>query len=376
MEKLILLIDDDPLVLGILKQTLRPYYQVRIATLGLQGLALARLRPLPDLILLDVKLPDMHGYDICRALKQEALTREIPVIFLTSHTDVDNITQGFELGAVDYVSKPVAAPVLLARVKTHLRLREAGEFLRDQNLHLESLVNERTRDLQARTAELQLSQDLAIVALGSIAETRDNETGNHIHRTRAFVKIMAQRLAPLPRYRESVTAEQWAMIWKSAPLHDIGKIGIPDHILLKPGKLTADEFALMQRHPVIGRDAIQTAEIRMGSDSSFLGVAKDIAYAHHERWDGSGYPEGLGGEAIPLAARIMALADVYDAMTSKRVYKPALPHATAVEAVRDGRGKHFDPALADCFLDDADAFRDIAAQYSDDGEQSNKENPK
>ncbi len=366
MEKLILLVDDDPLVLGILTQCLRPQYLVRIATLGLNGLELARLQPMPDLILLDVKLPDMHGYDVCRALKQDALTREIPVIFLTSHADVDNITQGFELGAVDYVSKPVAPPVLLARVRTHLRLREAGEFLRDQNLHLESLVNERTRDLQARTVELQLSQDLAIVALGSIAETRDNETGNHIHRTRAYVKAMARRLAPLPRYQGTVTAEQWAMIWKSAPLHDIGKVGIPDHILLKPGKLSEAEFKVMQRHPVIGRDAIQTAETRMGSEGSFLCVAKEIAYSHHERWDGTGYPDKLGGEAIPLAARIMALADVYDALISRRVYKPALSHETAVEIIRDGRGSHFDPTLVDCFLEETGEFRDIAARYSDD----------
>jgi len=369
MEKLILLVDDDPLVLSILTQCLRPHYPVRIATLGLKGLELARLQPLPDLILLDVQLPDLHGYDICRALKQDALTREIPLIFLTSHADVDNVTQGFELGAVDYVSKPVAPPVLLARVKTHLRLREAGEFLRDQNLHLESLVNERTRDLQARTVELQLSQDLAIVALGSIAETRDNETGNHIHRTRAYVKIICERLASLPRYQGTLTAEQWAMIWKSAPLHDIGKVGIPDHILLKPGKLSAAEFQMMQCHPVIGRDAIQTAETRMNSDGSFLGVAKEIAYSHHERWDGTGYPDGLGAEAIPLAGRIMALADVYDALISRRVYKPALPHAQAVEIIRDGRGSHFDPLLVDCFLEDAAAFHVVASRYSDDNRE-------
>ena len=330
MEKLILLVDDDPAVLGVLKDCLRPHFQVRIATLGKKGMELAHLQPLPDLILLDVKLPDMHGYDICTALKQDSATAAIPIMFLSSHADVDNITHGLELGAVDYVSKPVAPPILLARVRTHLRLREAGDLLRDQNAHLEKLVNKRTSDLAARTAELeasstelQHSQDLTIVALGSIAETRDNETGNHIHRTRAYVKVMALRLAPLPQYRDTVTAEQWKMIWKSAPLHDIGKVGIPDHILLKPAKLTVEEFEVMKRHPVIGRDALREAEIRMGSEGSFLGAAKEIAYSHHERWDGSGYPQGIGGEAIPLSARLMALADVYDALISKRVYKPA-----------------------------------------------------
>jgi putative two-component system response regulator len=372
MEKLILLIDDDPAVLGVLRECLRPHYQLRIATLGQKGLELACLPPLPDLILLDVKLPDMHGYDLCTALKQNAQTQAIPVMFLSSHSDEENITQGLELGAVDYVSKPVAAPILLARVKTHLRLREASDLLRNQNAHLESLVSLRTRaledrtiELQARTMELQLSQDLTIVALGSIAETRDNETGNHIHRTRAYVQIMAGRLAPLQRYRASVSEKQWAMIWKSAPLHDIGKVGIPDHILLKPGKLTVEEFLVMKRHPAIGRDALRAAEIRMGSDGSFLGAAKEIAYAHHERWDGTGYPEGLRGEAIPLSARMMALADVYDAMISKRVYKPALPHATAVAAIRDGRGGHFDPSIVDCFLENDKEFDGIAAKFSD-----------
>ena len=318
----------------------------------------------------------MHGYDICTALKQDELTAAIPIMFLSSHSDVDNITRGLELGAVDYVSKPVAPPILLARVRTHLRLREAGDLLRDQNAHLENLVGRRTRDLearteelQARTADLQLSQDLTIVALGSIAETRDNETGNHIHRTRAYVKVMAKRLRQQPRHRDTLSDEQWKMIWKSAPLHDIGKVGIPDHILLKPGKLTVEEFEVMKRHPTIGRDALSDAEMRMGAERSFLAAAKEIAYGHHEKWDGSGYPQGISGEAIPLAARLMALADVYDALISKRVYKPAWSHAAAVDMIREGRGKHFDPSLVDCFLQDADEFRYIASRFSDDTEE-------
>jgi putative two-component system response regulator len=377
-KKLILLVDDDPAVLGVLKECLRPHFQLRIATLGQKALELAHLQPLPDLILLDVKLPDMHGYDICTALKQDALTTAIPIMFLSSHADVDNITHGLELGAVDYVSKPVAPAILLARVRTHLRLREAGDLLRDQNAHLEQLVSKRTRDLearteelQARTTDLQLSQDLTIVALGSIAETRDNETGNHIHRTRAYVKVMALRLASLPRYRKTVTAEQWQMIWKSAPLHDIGKVGIPDHILLKPGKLTAEEFDVMRRHPTIGLDALRNAEIRMGAEGSFLGVAKEITYGHHEKWDGSGYPQGLSGEDIPLSARLMALADVYDALISKRVYKPAWSHTDAVELVRESSGTHFDPALVDCFLQDTDEFRTIVSRFSDNADEEN-----
>lgn len=367
MEKLILLVDDDPAVLGVLKDCLRPHYQIRIATHGLAALERARNAPLPDLILLDIKLPDMNGYDICSILKQDVLTADIPIVFLSSKSDEDDVTLGLELGAVDFVSKPVKPSILLARVKTHLRLREAGDLLRDQNANLEALVYKRTADLQMRTLELQRSQDFLIVALGSIAETRDNETGSHIHRTRAYVKFMAQKLSQLPRFK-SITYDQWAMIWKSAPLHDLGKVGIPDHILLKPGKLTSEEFKEMQRHPAIGRDAIHAAEMRMGSGRSFLAVAKEIAYSHHEKWDGSGYPEGLSGEAIPISARLMAVADVYDALISRRLYKSAFSHEAAVEIIRNGSGNHFDPLIVDCFLEDVDEFKRIAEEFADDFE--------
>ena len=366
MAKIILLIDDDPAALEALNECLRPHYQTRIATRGQKGLELARLQPQPDLILLDVELPDMKGYTVCSALKQDMLTAQIPVMFLSSHTDVFDITRGLQLGAVDYVTKPVAPPILLARVQTHLRLREASDWLRDQNAHLETLVSRRTRDLEARTLELQHSQDLTIFALGSIAETRDNETGNHIYRTSAYVEVMARHLAVrASRRHETVAMRDWEMIWKSAPLHDIGKVGIPDNILLKPGKLTTEEFEVMKRHTVLGRDAIRAAEIRVKSEGSFLRVASEIAYGHHERWDGTGYPQGIGGEDIPLSARLMALADVYDALVSKRVYKPPMPHAAAVEIIREGRGSHFDPEVLDVFLETTDAFADINLRYSD-----------
>lgn len=360
MDKTILLVDDDPAVLGVLKECLRPHYQIRIATTGGKALELARTLPLPDLILLDVRLPDMAGYEVCATLKQDEKTQLIPVIFLSSHADVVNITHGLEIGAVDYVTKPVAPPILLARVKTHLRLR-------DQSAHLEDLVRERTQNLQTKTEELLLSQELTIVALGSLAETRDNETGNHIQRTRAYVEAMAGRLAILPCYRDTISPAEWEMMWRSAPLHDLGKVGIPDHILLKPGKLTIEEFEVMKRHPVIGRDALRAAECRAHStDGSILRVAGEIAYSHHERWDGSGYPEGMSGEEIPLSARLMALADVYDALICKRVYKAAMPHGAAVEIIREGRAKHFDPQIVDCFLDNVDEFHSIAARFSDD----------
>ena len=363
--KTVLLIDDDPLVLEIISECLRPIYHIRMAGTGAQGLALAATQPLPDLVLLDVDLPDIQGYEVCHALKSEPLTTAIPVIFLSSHSDVADVTRGLELGAVDYVTKPVALPILLARVQTHLRLREARDLLQDQNAHLEHLVRRRTQDLEIKTTELQESQDLTIVALGSIAETRDNETGNHIHRTRASVEALARQLGKLPKFRHTAQTHDWEMIWKFAPLHDIGKVGIPDSILLKPGALTAEEFNIMKRHTTLGRDALRAAEFRVKSEAAFFRIAIDIAYAHHERWNGSGYPEGLSGTAIPLAARLMAVADVYDALINKRVYKSEMSHSAAVDIIRSERGQHFDPELVDCFIQIADEFQRIAHKFSD-----------
>lgn len=361
----ILLVDDDPVVLEVINECLLPYYQTRIATRGAKALELARLQPIPDLLLLDVDLPDIQGYEVCSALKADLLTAPIPVIFLSSHSDVFDITHGLELGAVDYVTKPVAPPILLARVQTHLRLCEARDLLQDQNVHLEHLVRRRTQDLETRTAELQISQDLTIVALGSIAETRDNETGNHIHRTRAYVEVLAGLLGKMARFRAEARSREWEMIWKFAPLHDIGKVGIPDSILLKPGPLTTEEFDVMKRHTTLGRDALRLAEDRVKTEGAFFRIAMEIAYSHHERWNGSGYPEGLAGKSIPLAARLMAVADVYDALISKRVYKDAVPHDAAVNIIVGERGAHFDPDVVDCFIEAADDFRGIARKFSD-----------
>ncbi len=383
MDKTLLLVDDDPAVLEVLRKSLRSQYRLRIANSGHKGLELARLEPRPDLILLDIELPDMHGYEVCSTLKSDALTAEIPVIFLSSHDNVDDITYGLGLGAVDYVTKPVAPPILQARVRTHLRLQESKALLQDQNAHLESLVAKRTSDLesrtnelQARTLDLQSSYDLTIAALGCIAETRDNETGNHIHRTRDYVKRLVGHLSAHPDYRDVYSAAQWELIWKSAPLHDIGKVGIPDHILLKPGKLSNEEFSIMKRHTVLGWDAIRTAERRLKNIAhgeerrvqngySFLRFTLEITLSHHERWDGTGYPEGLSGESIPLPARLMAIADVYDALISKRVYKTAFSHEEAIKIICAERGRHFDPRIADFFLELADDFKNIAEKFQD-----------
>ena len=363
--KTILMIDDDLATLEVINESLRSHFRTRIATRGGKGLELARLSPAPDLVLLDLELPDMNGYQVCSALKHDATTADIPVIFLSSHSDIADITRGLELGAVDYVPKPVAPPILLARVRTQLRLREAQIHLADRNLHLESLVSERTRDLEAKTQDLERSQELTIVALGAVAETRDDETGDHIRRTRDYVQVLVENLLQQPGERERMPAAEWALIWKCAPLHDIGKVGIPDRILTKRGRLDADEFETMKQHTTLGRDALRAAESRVDAHDPFLRIATEIVYSHHERWNGSGYPQGLRGEAIPFAARLMAIADVYDALISKRVYKPAFSHARAIEIIREGRGEHFDPLIVDCFMLCADAFSEIAARHSD-----------
>lgn len=259
---------------------------------------------------------------------------------------------------MDYITKPIAAPIVLARVATHLALKASSDFLRSKSAYLE-------REVALRTLEVQAIQDVTIMAMTSLAETRDLETGNHIRRTQLYVKALAEHLREHPRFAHVLTDRMIDLLYKSAPLHDIGKIGIPDAILLKPGKLTVDEFEIMKTHTTLGRRAIEEAERRLGMRVAFLTVAKEIAYSHQEKWDGSGYPEGLRGDAIPVSARLMALADVYDALISRRVYKPAFSHEQACAALVKGRGTHFDPDIVDAFMEIAADFWRISQQYPD-----------
>jgi putative two-component system response regulator len=230
--------------------------------------------------------------------------------------------------------------------------------MRDQNAFLE-------REVQRRTQELTAIQDVTIMTMASLAETRDSDTGKHIRRTQFYVRILAEALKEHPRFREHLTPHTIDMIFKSAPLHDIGKVGIPDRILLKPGRFTPEEFEIMKRHPALGRDAIASAEKALGIDVEFLRTAKEIAYGHQEKWDGSGYPEGIGGDDIPISARLMAVADVYDALISRRVYKEGMPHEKAARIIEESSGTHFDPDIVDAFLAVQDQFQDIAIRYGD-----------
>ncbi|NMQ20735.1 two-component system response regulator [Candidatus Competibacter phosphatis] len=355
----ILVVDDTPDNIALLSTLLKDRYKVRAANNGERALAIAAGQPRPDLILLDIMMPGMDGYEVCERLKIDPHTADIPVIFLTAKVQVEDEEFGLHLGAVDYITKPISPPIVLARVETHLTLKRARQFLQDRNAYLEAEVWRRSREVMA-------IQEVTIMAMASLAETRDNATGNHIRRTQHYVRVLAQHLRHHPRFTAALNDETIELLFKSAPLHDIGKVGIPDRILLKPGRLTPDEFEIMKTHAALGRDAIAAAERYLDTPDSFLRFAREIAYSHQEKWDGSGYPEGLWGEQIPLSARLMAVADVYDALISRRIYKPALPHEQAVAMIREGRDQHFDPDIVDAFLECAEQFRTIAARFADD----------
>jgi len=355
----ILVVDDTPDNLSLMSGMLKDCYRVKVANGGERALAIAQTAPQPDLILLDVMMPVMDGYEVCRRLKADPNCRDIPVVFLTARADQVDEQFGLDLGAVDYITKPVSPPIVIARVRNHLQLKRASDVLRDQNAYLEAEVDRRTRDVRA-------IRDAAIVAMASLAETRDNETGNHIRRTQHYVRILAETLSANPAFRDTLPPDAIDLLYRSAALHDIGKVGIPDSILLKPGRLTDAEFTIMKTHTTLGHAAISSAERGLDNTNlAFLSYAREIALTHHERWDGTGYPQGLAGEAIPLSGRVMSVADVYDALTTKRVYKPAYPHEVAVEEISGGRGTQFDPVVVDAFLAASDRFLEVSRSLSD-----------
>lgn len=366
----ILIVDDTPQNLIVLGELLEPVYRVRVANSGEKALRVAGSKPRPDLILLDVMMPDLDGHEVLRRLRSSAASRDIPVIFITAMDGSENEERGLALGAVDYITKPINPSIVLARVRTHLELKQARDRLTNQNQWLE-------REVARRMGENLLIQNLSVRALACLAEARDNETGHHIVRTQAYVDILARHLAGHPRFHRALANNRLGMVVKAAPLHDIGKVGIPDAILLKPGPLTAEEFETMKAHPTIGAVAINramaqalvdggnmTAEL-VGGAFSFLTVAHEISLSHHEKWDGSGYPASLTGDAIPVSGRLMALADVFDALISRRVYKPPLSLDESTQIIRDGRSRHFDPDVVDAFLAHRDRFAEIAVRFAD-----------
>ena len=361
----LLIVDDSTENLYVLSELLRPYYRVLATTSGEGALEIANNTPKPDLILLDVMMPGMNGYEVLAALRKSPFTGDIPVMFLTALANANDEEHGLMLGAADYITKPIKPTVVLARVRTQLEAKQARDWMQDRNQALEA-------EVAKRMAENDLTQQVSIRALSHLAETRDPETGNHILRTQSYVQRLAKVLRRHPRFEATINDRYIHLLSRSAPLHDIGKVGIPDHILLKPGRLTPDEMEIMKTHAKLGSDAIEQAERDIEMPLAFLAQAKEIAHWHHEKWDGSGYPDGLAGDTIPLSARLMAVADVFDALISVRIYKPALPYSEARDIIAAGRGKHFDPDMVDAFIDDFAEFIAIAEHHHDFAAPMNK----
>lgn len=333
----VLIVDDSPESIDILRGALGDLFQVKAAIRGRTALEIVA-NDSPDLVLLDVMMPDLDGYEVCRQLKSNPSTASIPVIFVTTLSHVGSEARGIELGAIDYITKPYVASLVRARVKTHVALHRYQRSLEDQ-------VLERTRELQETRLEI-------IRRLGRAAEYRDNETGMHVLRMSHIARVLAQKLG--------VGELESELLLQAAPMHDVGKIGIPDRILLKPGPLTPDEWDVMKQHTVMG------AQIIGDHPSELMQMARLVALRHHERWDGSGYPDGLRGEAIPLSARVVAIADAFDALLSQRPYKKPWKLDDTLALFRSQRGGQFDPSGVDALLGCVDECVALRARFSDD----------
>ncbi|KAF0204991.1 MAG: response regulator containing a CheY-like receiver domain and an HD-GYP [Gallionellaceae bacterium] len=339
----LLVVDDTPENIDVLHGILSEDYIVKVATSGQMALKIVAMQP-PDLILLDVMMPVMDGYEVCRQLKENQATRHIPVIFITARNKVADEAKGFELGAADYISKPVSPPIVRARVRAHLALA-------DQRYYLQELVVERTSELERSNQKLEKTYLAMIQQLGRAADYRDNETGLHVLRVGNYSKLLGRAAGLLESHVE--------LLMYASMMHDIGKIGIPDHILLKPGKLTEDEFDVMKSHSTIG------AKIIGEQDAEILQMAREIALTHHEKWNGKGYPNGLSGSDIPLLGRIVAIVDVFDALTCVRPYKTAWPVEKALELISREAGQHFDPELVKLFFSLEADIRRVAIEYGE-----------
>jgi putative two-component system response regulator len=365
----ILIVDDQAENLSLLGELLQADYRVRVADSGERALRAAASDPRPDLILLDVMMPGMDGYAVLSHLQAHPALKNIPVIFVTARDSSADEERGLKLGAVDYIVKPIKPLIVLARVRTQLENKRAQDWLKDQNAFLEAEIMRRMHDNE-------IIQSASMTALALLAETRDSDTGKHLYRTQGYVEALARQLQSGPDAERVLSDAQMARVVKAAPLHDIGKVGIPDDILRKPGPLSTQEWVIMRSHARIGGDAIALAMQRVqDADSSayrsdstplaFLEVARQIALSHHERWDGSGYPQQLQGLEIPLPARIMSLADAFDAMICRRVYKEPITMERATEIILSERARQFDPLVVDAFVSALPRFKQIAAQYAE-----------
>jgi len=333
----ILVVDDSPQNIELLSRVLGNQYRIKVATSGDKALQIVYSDEPPDLILLDVMMPDLSGHEVCRRIKANPDRRRIPIIFVTALGTVEDESLGLNLGAVDYITKPISPPLVQARVRTHLALY-------DQSRELERMVAQRTSELVATRQQI-------IRRLGRAAEFKDSDTGNHIVRMSHIARLIGQQAGLGP--------EAVQLLFQTAPMHDIGMIGVPDAVLLKPGPLTPSERKAVQQHPQIGADIIGR------HDNELLATARTIALTHHERWDGSGYPQGLKGEQIPLFGRIVAIADVFDALMRNRPWRDAMGATQALAVMAEGRGTLFDPALLDAFMQQQFEVMRLMTLYSD-----------
>lgn len=358
-QPLVLVVDDTPENLTLMSELLAGSYRVKVANHGAKGLSIAA-QSLPDLILLDIMMPEIDGYEVCRRLKADPATAEIPVIFLTAKSEQDDEQQGFDLGAVDYITKPISPPIVLARVRAQLQLKASADFLRDKSEYLEWEVRRRTRDIQRL-------QEVTIEAMASLAAMRDNPCSKHLARVERLMVALATSLArQQPPLAAALDEARIAQLGKSALLHGIGKLVLPDRILLSPVPLQGEDLALLRSHPQAGCDALLAAEARLGSVPDFLRDARDIVYSQHEQWDGGGYPQGLRGEQIPLPARLMAVVGCYEELTSRRPYRQSLSHDEALAQIGAASATRFDPSIVLACIGAADSFAAIAGEYADD----------
>jgi putative two-component system response regulator len=349
--QVIFLVDDNMTNLTAGKTMLKDHYAVFSMSSGAKLFEILE-KITPDLILLDIEMPEMNGYEALKKLKEKPKTKDIPVIFLTAKTDPGSELEGLSLGAIDYIAKPFSPPLLIKRLENHLLIRNQQMALKDYNDNLQKMVQKRTRQV----VELQNS---ILNTVTEMVEFRDDVTGGHIERTQSYLKLLVDKLLQEKIYWEEVSTWNLEFLIPSAQLHDVGKIAISDAILNKPGKLTPEEFGIMKTHAAIGEVAIEGI-MKTTTEKDFLHHAKIFAGTHHEKWDGSGYPRGLEKLNIPLQGRLMAIADVYDALIALRPYKQPLTTGEAERIILEGREKHFDPVLVDLFLDLAPLFAQVA----------------
>ena len=360
----ILIVDDDPAIRRLLRAVLQRDYTLEEASTGDKALGILPAFA-PDLVLLDIGMPGIDGYETCRRLKSVAVNAALQVIMVSAKSSKQEQLQAYEAGADDYVVKPFAPQDLLARVQLHIQLRDANARVTAISTEIDSKNSELKRLAEQRTQDIIAVQDVAVFTLAKLAESRDQETAGHLTRIRVYTQTIAEHLAADSPYAEQIDRRFLDNLYRASPLHDIGKVGIPDDILLKPGRLTQEEFAIMQRHTVIGADILDQA-VAQTNGGGFLAMAALVARFHHERYDGTGYPTALVGQEIPLSARIVALADAYDAITSERPYKPAYSPVRARELIRLDSGWHFDPLVVAAFDASFPAFLTIQQYATDD----------